>query len=61
MKTRSNLRYIYNPNQRDYFDEKGAKMLRTGINPTSGRRYWVYDYQATESIFDSWCKKCRMK
>lgn len=53
---KSNLRYVYDLKQNEFFQNQGAKLIETGTNVNSDKRYWIYDFESTKNIFAEWCR-----
>lgn len=50
----SGKKYIYNPKQANFFMEYGVKCIGTGINPSTGKMYWVFGYDDCQKAYDVW-------
>lgn len=53
---KSNLRYVYDPRQNDFFQKNKARPIFTDMNIVSDRRYWIYDFDSTKTLFANWCR-----
>lgn len=50
----TNKKYIYNPQQASFFIEKGVRCTNTGVNPSTGRVYWEFDYYECQDAYEEW-------
>lgn len=52
-----NVKYIYNPTQANFYIENGIKCLKTGINPTTNKVFWAFNWYETIEIYKIWCER----
>ena len=50
----SNKKYIYNPEQANFFISEGVKCIEVGINHKTKRAFWVFDYYECQPAYKKW-------
>lgn len=55
------FRYLYNPDQKDFYLDNGAKIFDSGINPSSGNIYWKFEDKDVKDLFKLWCELGKQK
>jgi len=55
----SNLKYIYNLRQSDFYIKNGHMPLGIGKHEITGNVYVIFDYDDTKEIYVEWCKQCK--
>lgn len=55
----SGKKYIYNPEQANFFIQNGCLCTGTGINPSTGKVYWQFNYNDVQTAYQEWIEKCK--
>lgn len=55
-KKESNVVYIYNVFQCNFYLSKGCKLLETGVHPSTKKTWYKFDYYDTYDIYSEWCQ-----
>ena len=50
------LIYTYSKNQKEYFKNKGIRMVDAGIHKKTNCIYWVFYYDEVCQYFDEWAE-----
>ena len=56
-KKESNVVYIYNVFQCNFYLSKGCRLLETGLHPSTKKTWYKFDYYDTQNAYDEWCKR----
>ena len=55
----SNVKYIYNILQSNFYIQNGHIPLGIGRHEKTGNVYVIFDYESTKDIYAKWCKQCK--
>ena len=55
----SGKKYIYNPEQAQFFIDYGVECLEKGYNYKSKAHYWVFGYDECQEAYDVWNSRKR--
>lgn len=59
MYTSRGKKYIYAVNFANELIQKGYRCIETGVNPTSNKYFWVFDYNEVQSYYNDREKNVR--
>lgn len=54
----SGKKFIYDIKMANFYMQKGAVCIGTGIHKETGNVFWCFKFEGTEKIYDQWCKLC---
>lgn len=54
-KMKSNVVYIYNLAQANFYMQKGIKPLDVGIHDVTNKTWFKFDYYETQLAYSEWC------
>lgn len=55
--TNKEVKYIYNPAQVNFYLEKGCKLIKTGVNPKTDKRWFMFYTDDTKDAYSEWCNR----
>lgn len=55
----SDVKYIYNILQADYYIQKGCMPLGIGRHIQTGNVYVVFSHSGTSKVYSEWCEQCK--
>lgn len=50
----SNKKYIYNPEQANYYMEQGCFCIGTGIHSQTNKIFWLFRWDETQEAYQNW-------
>lgn len=53
----SGKKYIYNIKQANFYIQEGCKVLETGIHHSTGKIFYVFNWEETQQAYSKWATR----